>query len=160
MIAFVCISLAFILAKTCSEVVTKHFSYTGSVQRFVVPEGVRSVEVEIGGATGGSDECGLTRSWNGGYGHTLKATINIPEGTPELFVYVGGRGTDRRAEDCHDGLKKSGGFNGGGSSGLHFGGGGGGASDIRIHPEKLSSRLIVAGAGAGASAICEYDGNN
>jgi len=137
---------------------TVKYGFTGLLQSFSIPDHVSVLDVEIVGASGGSDLChGI---WIGGVGHFLAAKIVIPETLRTLFINVGGAGESRDIERCYNSAVCEGGYNGGGNSSLHSGAGGGGSSDIRIHPLDLSSRIIVAGAGGGGSAFCHYNGNN
>lgn len=87
---------------------------------------------------------------NGGYSIGI---LNLIEPTV-LYLNVGGIGDNEMP--FSQGVKNSGGFNGGGYSySRHYtsyyssGGGGGGASDIRINQNSLYSRAIVAGGGGG-----------
>ena len=56
---------------------------------FVVPPGVRSVEVSLTGARGGSGH----RGEPGGLGATVSGRVAVTPGAP-LYVEVGGPGTD------------------------------------------------------------------
>ena len=129
------IFLALIGQKTIAQT-TVNFNFTNSVQTFVVPPCVFSLDVTAAGAKGGGA--------NGGNGAQISATINVNPGDV-LNIYVGGAG----------GLGAgSGGWNGGGnghgaSNATWFSGGGGGASDIRIGGITLNNRVIVAGGGGG-----------
>lgn len=110
------------------------FSYTGSVQTFVVPSGVTSITVDMYGAEG----FGAL-----GYGGRLQATHPVTPGEV-LQVYVGGAGGPT-----------TGGFNGGGVPGSNSTyGGGGGASDIRRGGTTLNDRVLVAGGGGGTGSNC------
>ena len=118
------------------------FTYTGSVQTFTVPKGIKQINVDALGANGGSDDKSFPTG-PAGYGGRVVATINV---TPQqhLLVYVGGNGSGQ-----------TGGFNGeaagGGGvvSGENIGGdGGGGASDVRTG-SALDDRIVVAGGGGG-----------
>ena len=124
-----------------SKSTTHTFNYTGAVQTFVVPEGVRSIDVDAYGGKGG---------WGnykaGGNGGRVEATLNVRPGQT-LNIYVGGQGQG------YDGARlriNKGGWNGGGSAHYNHIGAGGGATDIRIGGTALANRVIVAGAGGGS----------
>jgi hypothetical protein len=124
------------LFRSAASVYSHHrtFRYTGARQMFTVPGGVTEIQVI---AIGGN---GAPNYGNGGYGGRVSAVI--PVATHEsLWVFVGG-----------DAYEAKGGFNGGGHGGTGYQGagyGGGGASDVRRGGDKLSSRVLVAGAGGG-----------
>lgn len=108
------------------------FNYTGTVQYFVVPAGVTSVNIKAWGAQGGTSYAGSVN-----YGGFAAGDIAVTPGET-LYVYVGEQPT---------GIV--GGFNGGGN-GDSGGKGGGGASDVRKGGNALTDRIIVAaGAGGG-----------
>lgn len=116
------------------------FSYTGSVQNFIVPAGVTSITIQSWGAQG-SNGTGYT----GGLGGYATGTLAVTAGNT-FSVYVGGRPTGGVA-----------GWNGGGSSG-GCGGGGGGASDVR---NSGGTKLIVAGGGGGGGCtVSGWTGSN
>lgn len=119
------------------------FTYTGSPQLYVVPEGVTSIDVTVKGAQGLT----LSGGGSGGEGATVTATVSVNPGEV-LQINVGGQGRSNATA-----------FNGGGRPG------GGGASDIR-RPTfsstmstftscaynfncSLSQRIVVAGGGGG-----------
>lgn len=121
------------------------FGFTGSVQSFVIPEGVTSIRANVWGAQGGnSNSCvdGETVQTDGGLGGYAEGDLNVAPGQT-LYIYVGGQGS----------ATGTGGWNGGGAGG-NFGGGGGGASDVRTTLGNLSSRVIVAGGGGAGSTGC------
>ena len=125
------------------------FAFTGDEQVFVVPAGISALTVEVVGASGGGTAFGL-----GGIGVVVDATIAVTPGQA-LYVRVGGAGASGGAPGT---ASVPGGFNGGGGGAVatYPGGGGGGASDVRTVPgselaSTLASRLVVAGAGGGAS---------
>ena len=132
---------------------TINFTYTGSVQTWIVPPCVTSINVVVAGAKGGGN--------TGGNGARITSTLSVTPGQT-LNIYVGGMGT------CGN---NSGGWNGGGTgfasnpaNANYNSCGGGGASDIRIGGNALTNRVIVAGGGggknggsttvAGGSALC------
>ena len=120
------------------------FSYTGSVQTWMVPACVSSITVDVKGGAGGSGFAG----GSGGNGGRVQATVAVTGGTM-INIYVGGQGVN--------GAGGAGGFNGGGTGAVgsataYGGGGGGGASDIRIGGTALSNRIVVAGGGGGSGA--------
>jgi hypothetical protein len=108
------------------------FSYTGSTQTFVVPNGVGFLTMEAWGAQGGANWVNNTNF--GGY---AKGNFSVTPGQT-LTIFVGGQATST-----------IGGYNGGGT-GEGLGRGGGGASDVRIASFTLNDRVIVAGGGGGA----------
>ena len=111
---------------------TLEYSYTGDVQRFVVPTGTDSVSMQVWGAQGGTYS-----SYAGGKGGYAEGRVKVaPRQT--LYVYVGGTTTT-----------VAGGYNGGGN-GMTNGKGGGGSTDIRTVSGDTRSRLLVAGGGGGA----------
>ncbi len=129
---FLLITLGLIFNQSWSQVTT--FSYTGSMQTYVVPLGVTSLEMDLFGGAGHG---------NLGLGGRCKAVLDVTPGET-LNIYVGGAGTGT-----------SGGFNGGGNpGGLSTYGGGGGASDVRQGGTTLGDRIIVAGGGGGSGSNC------
>ncbi len=110
--------------------ITRYFGYTGHLQRFRVPYGVRRIFVRAVGAEGGS-----TDAASGGHGAIVDALPWVQPGSI-LYVAVGGAGS-----------VTTGGFNGGGNGGGTGGAGGGGASDVRTF---TGHRLVVAAGGGGA----------
>lgn len=117
---------------------TQTFNFTGSIQTWVVPPCVTSINVIAAGAKGGGSV--------GGNGARITGTINVTPGQT-LNIYVGGQGS------CGS---NSGGWNGGGTghasnpANINYNScGGGGASDIRIGGTALANRVIVAGGGGG-----------
>lgn len=132
--------LSFITNYLYSQSQTVNFNYTGSVQTWVVPPCVTSINVVVAGAKGGGA--------NGGNGARISATLNVTPGQT-LNIYVGGQGS------CGN---NSGGWNGGGTgyasnpANLAYNScGGGGATDIRIGGTTLANRVIVGGGGGGKS---------
>ncbi len=116
---------------------TQTFSATGAQQTFVVPAGITSLTIELGGAAGASIGSGT-----GGSGQVITATISVTPGET-LYLYVGGIGSGT-----------SGGFNGGGNGSTvccgNAGRGGGGGTDIRQSGTALANRIAIAGGGGGA----------
>jgi gliding motility-associated-like protein len=119
---------------------TATFNYTGSMQTWVVPPCVTSINITVAGAKGGGA--------NGGLGATLTGTLDVTPGQT-LNIFVGGVGLNGN---------NSGGWNGGGTGFASTDGnvnynswGGGGATDIRIGGTSLAERVIVAGGGGGRS---------
>lgn len=146
----------FIISTMASYAQSASFRFTGSVQEFVVPDGVTSLQVEVVGASGGYSFTKGHTYGNPGLGGKVEATIEVTPGQ-KLDIYVGGIG--------YNGNKSSaglGGYNGGADGGLLFGtysgGGGGGSTDIRLANGALKDRLIVAG-GGGASGKFGAGGN-
>src|ERR1051325_7178803 len=120
------------------------FNYTGSVQTFVVPACVTTIDVDAYGAAGGKS---FTNAM-GGLGGRVQCTLPVTPGET-LQIFVGGAGGNG---DNQTG-QNAGGFNGGGhgwdDTDPWGGGGGGGASDIRKTPYTLADRWVVAGGGGG-----------
>lgn len=118
------------------------YSYTGNYQTFVAPA-TGNYKIELWGASGGDFAPIL-----GGKGGYTSGDIYLIKDTA-LYVYIGGSPSG-----------EAGGYNGGGSlaagQGI-YGSAGGGATDIRLvsgawnDTTSLISRIMVAGAGAGAN---------
>lgn len=128
--------------------VVQTFSYTGSVQTFVVPSCVSTITLDVKGAQGANALDVLTTNSSGGLGGRAQGILTVTAGQT-LSIYVGGIGN----------ANGSGGFNGGGAGGVSTAGsscsggpagGGGGASDIRVGGIALTNRVVVAGGGGGA----------
>ena len=124
--------------------ILQSFGYTGSFQRYVVPENITNLIVDCYGAQGGAWKLAKSYAGLGGY---ISTQITVTPGQI-LYVYVGGKGS----------FETFGGYNGGGHARL--GGGidscdtsGGGASDVRLFLNDIASRLIVAGGGGGAGTL-------
>jgi hypothetical protein len=137
------------------------FGVTGAPQQFVVPAGVKSLDVTLAGGQGGDGstaEDSQAERTPGGKGAVVNATMAVTPGQV-LYVYAGDKGTPA-AFDLPEGTTAcTPAFGGGGAGGFQPGGyhsrpmcgpGGGGASDIRTGTD-LSTRLVVAG-GGGSSA--------
>lgn len=139
---FICVSVSCI-----SQTAT--FNYTGTVQTYIVPSGITSVNVDVRGAGGSVDGAGLGVAGKGG---RVQATLLV---TPleTLFVFVGGAGS-----------VMTGGFNGGGNGGTAntgpSGGGGGGMSDIRQGGNSISDIVIAGGGGGGCGGYIGVNGGN
>lgn len=118
------------------------FSYTGSIQTWMVPSGVSLLEVEAWGAQGGN---------GGGLGGYAFGYLSVQSGEV-LNVFVGGAGKNASA-----GSSAAGGWNGGGDAvqveSTAYGASGGGASDIREGGTSYSNRTIVAAGGGGKGKI-------
>lgn len=147
---------------------TFQFNYTGNMQEFIVPAGVKRIQVEAWGGSGGGSWDQSTGAEGSGKGGYTKAILNV-ESIPKLYVYVGQKGGARTTSAS---------WNGGGAGGTDIhslerkyrGGSGGGASDIRLipssladlkswnNPDSLQSRLVVAG-GAGGGSSTSKPGN-
>ena len=133
---------------------TWNFDYTGSEQTFTVPcDG--EYKLEAWGAQGGSSFSYLPTYTQTAIGTNGAMAIleDSMKNQQKLYINVGGSG-----ENATQSAPGKGGYNGGGYGGTFKGistgyvncGGGGGSTDIRILQSDLTSRLIVAGGGAGA----------
>jgi len=124
------------------------FNYTGAQQTFTVPSGVSTITIKAWGAQGGN-----VTSYHvlaGGKGGYATGNLSVSAGNT-LYVYVGGKGTDRLGNHPYSSCTVvNGGFNGGGKNrSAGTGTPGGGASDVRNGGTALANRVIVAGAGGG-----------
>ena len=133
---------------------TWNFDYTGGEQTFTVPcDG--EYKLEVWGAQGGSSFSYLPTYTQTAIGTNGAMAIleDSMKNQQKLYINVGGSG-----ENATQSAPGKGGYNGGGYGGTFKGistgyvncGGGGGSTDIRILQSDLTSRLIVAGGGAGA----------
>lgn len=130
-------SIIAILTGSINSQTTITFNYTGSAQIWVVPPCVYSISVDVRAGKGGGA--------NGGNG--ARVTHNNIAVVPGqvLQINVGGAGGIPTAGWNGGGS----GANAGGSCGVVPSCGGGGASDIRVAPNGLVNRIIVAGGGGG-----------
>jgi hypothetical protein len=99
---------------------TQTFSYTGEVQRFIVPNRVTSIQVNAIGAKGGTG----ARGQAGGSGANITTTLNVTPGQV-LYIVVGGFPGQSTTPKY--------GFGGSGGSGTNYGGAGGGLSGVFPH---------------------------
>lgn len=132
--AIFCLPILVFAGQTVFSQTTVNFNFTNSIQTFVVPPCVFSLNITAAGAKGGGG--------NGGNGAVITGIIPVTPGQI-LEISVGGMGACPGT-----------GFNGGGNgpaanSIANAACGGGGATDIRITPYALGNRLIVAGGGGG-----------
>lgn len=145
---------------------TAEFPYTGDVQTADMLPG--RYQMECWGAQGGdakTDQSSTT--YIGGKGGYTSGTLILNK-NKELYVYVGGTGTDS-VWNRNDGAI-AGGYNGGGPTTGQYTenkrcwGTGGGATDIRLTGgtwntfNSLKSRIIVSAGGGGA--FCQNPGDN
>jgi hypothetical protein len=107
------------------------FSYTGSAQTWTVPVGVWSVSFDVFGGQGADATVGGLVA-HGGLGGEVTATLQVTPGQP-FQINVGGAGTTNPS-----------------AGGFVNGSGGGGASDVRVDPFDVNTRVIVAGGGGGS----------
>jgi hypothetical protein len=140
--------------------ITQNYTFTGTVQTFVVPNGVTKVTITAKGAEGGF---GVIHQPNvaieypaGGLGGTVTGTFNVTAGDT-LFIYVGAK-PSTPFDNVTTNSMITGGWNGGGNGiaeftgGIYYiPGGGGGATDVRLNGNLLSNRIIVAGGGGGST---------
>ena len=138
----------------------QNFGYTGSGQTYYVPEGIYSINYDLGGGAGGSGiwpysdpntglYMGIYYDILGGYGGNITGTLAVTPGTA-INVFVGDRGQSPHYSNSGSS------YNGGGNMGAiqggnlyAFGGHGGGATDLRIGGTALTDRVVVAGGGGG-----------
>lgn len=144
---------------------SKDFSYTGSVEEFMVPkDGV--YKLEVWGAQGGNSLDNGVLSSNKYYAGYSKSNIKLNK-NDKLYVTVGGRGEDGKLNNI-----AKGGFNGGGNGTWDHNddealAGGGGATSIqnsllgdgqlKNYENNKSSVLIVAGGSAGNGVTVNSD---
>ena len=141
----------FLLGNNFSTLAQTTFSYTGSVQTYVVPSGLSAITLDVVGAKGGNSY-GVV---NGGAGGRVQCIMAVTAGSV-LYIYVGGAGVTGTISGT-----KVGGWNGGGDSGPNgYGASGGGASDIRSGGTSLSNRVVIAAAGGGGGYPYCSGGNN
>lgn len=138
------------------ETRTVTFNYTGSVQTWTVPSGVRQVTIDCYGAQGANGSFNFNTTTQGGRGGRARGTFNVTPGET-LYIYVGGQGLGVSGADSYNG-----GWNGGGrparrNDGKYSGQGGGGASDVRRGGQSLNDRIIVAGGGGGAGSLIDFE---
>ncbi|MGB1103342.1 MAG: glycine-rich protein, partial [Crocinitomicaceae bacterium] len=117
------------------------YTYTGSVQTYVVPAGVSLINVQAYGASGGTATNDAGCGGIGGRGGYAEGDLTVTPGET-LFIYVGGVGLPGNA----------GGWNGAGVACANTStcATGGGSSDVRQGGTALTDRVIVAGGGGGA----------
>jgi glycine rich protein/type IX secretion system substrate protein/Big-like domain-containing protein len=133
---------------------TSTYAYTGSMQTYVVPAGVTSINIDMSAAKGG-DYPGIS---TGGYGGRVQATMAV---TPlqTYNVFIGAVGANGGGGIVGAGGSNSGGgANGGSGSNSNGGAAGGGSTDLRFGGTALANRVIVAGAGAGGAWDCGENG--
>lgn len=130
---------------------TYSFSYTGGIQKFIVPNRVTSIQVNAIGAKGGTGGGGQP----GGAGANITSTINV---TPGQVVYVVVGGFPGQSATAKYGFAGNGGTANGASG---FGGAGGGLSGVfnSITPSNASA-LVVAGGGGGGTGTGGTTGYN
>ena len=137
---------------------------TAGTHTLTVPLNVGSVQVSAVGGRGGSHQGTFAHS-SGGQGAVVTGTVSMPTGTRTLYAVVGGNGGD--TVEGPDDTPGAAGANGGGNGGRPYwpgredqapGAGGGGASDVRTDATDLTSRVLVAAGGGGATYF--LDGND
>lgn len=130
---------------------TYSFQYTGSLQKFVVPNRVTSIQVNAIGAKGGTGGRGQA----GGAGANITTTLNVTPGQI-LYVVVGGFPGQSTTPKY--------GFGGSGGSGTNYGGAGGGLSGVFTSSSPaVANALVIAGGGGGGAGIStgsDYTGGN
>ena len=128
-----------------------NYAYTGSIQKFIVPNRVTSIQISAIGAKGGTGGNGQI----GGSGANITSTINVTPGQI-LYIVVGGYpGQSATAKY---------GFAGNGGTGNNFGGAGGGLSGVfSSSTPSVANALVVAGGGGGGAGYItgsDYTGGN
>jgi hypothetical protein len=130
---------------------TQTFSYTGEVQRFIVPNRVTSIQINAIGAKGGTG----ARGQAGGAGANITTTLNVTPGQI-LYVVVGGFPGQSTTPKY--------GFGGSGGSGTNYGGAGGGLSGVFTSSSPANANALVVagggGGGAGNATDSNYSGGN
>lgn len=132
------------------------FPYVGKEYQTFVAPAAGFYKFEAWGARGGKSRINGSLKGIPGNGGYTAGTVRLNEGDT-IYVYVGGKGTDAVVRQ-----NSQGGWNGGGlgtwdNSDDESSGGGGGATDFRLtsglwnDTNSLYSRIMVAGAGGGAS---------
>ena len=129
----------------------QNFTFTGSLQKFIVPNRVTSIQINAIGAKGGTGAGGQV----GGAGANITTILNVTPGQV-LYIVVGGfPGQSATAKY---------GFGGSGGSGTNYGGAGGGLSGVFTSATPaIANALVVAGGGGGGSGIStgsDYTGGN
>lgn len=132
----------------------QNFYYKESIQKFVVPNRVTSIQVNAIGARGGIGANGQ----NGGAGANLTTTLNVTSGQI-LYIVVGG----------YPGQSATAKYGFGGNGGVtniatYYGGAGGGLSGVFTSATPaIENALVVAGGGgggAGHGTDTDYTGGN
>jgi hypothetical protein len=128
----------------------KTFGYTGSLQSWVVPDGITSITATLTGATGGA-----VAYYAAGKGAIITTTLTVTPGQTLYFV-VGQWGTSLNTSP---GVAP---YGGGGASGLRggnaFAGAGGGLSGIFTGATiSQANALAIAGGGGGVAARSSWD---
>ena len=135
------LALVFTMSFTVNAQVTVDYSYTGSVQEWIVPCGVTEIQVDAYGASGTTSIPGYYGNDYLGKGGRVQGNIAVTPGQV-LKIYVGGSSHFTGSQS-----QVVAGWNGGGGSGAGYAGGG--ATDIRIGGHELTDRILVAGGGGG-----------
>lgn len=137
----VLIALLALAVQVKSQVV---YNYTGSLQSYVVPAGVTSIDIYMwGGGGAGGDRSGGGLAGAGGSGAFVKGTLAVTPGQTYQIV-VGGRGTYSTTNGTH-----AGGYGGGGTA-YQNAGSGGGYSGIFLNTVTFANARAIAGGGGGA----------
>ena len=130
---------------------TQKFSYTGSIQQFIVPNRVTSIQVNAIGALGGIGGGGQS----GGNGANITSTINV---TPGQVSYIVVGGCPGQSANAKYGFAGNGGVD---NSGNGYGGAGGGLSGVFTSSSPaVTNALIIAGEGGGGSGTSGSTGYN
>ena len=128
---------------------TYNFSYTGSIQKFIVPNGVSKIEVNAIGAKGGNG----TNGQSGGAGANITTTLDVNPGQT-LYIVVGG--SPGQSATAKYGFGGNGGY-----AALGSGGAGGGLTGVfTSNVPSTNNALVVAGGGGGGSGSSGSTGYN
>lgn len=133
----------------------KEYGYVGSPQTFIAPES-GWYQIQLRGAGGGKALVNNSLWDNAGYGGYTNGMLYLAA-DEELYIYVGAQGNDGKYFSDSPNAWNGGGKGTWDKNDDETSGGGGGATDVRLvsgawdNATSLASRIMVAGAGGGAS---------
>ena len=141
---------------------SRTFNFTGSLQTWVVPDGITSISANVIGAIGGT-----IQAYRGGYGANLTATIPVTPGQT-LYLVVGEAGSGKSYINKPTPTYGGGGVGGDRGQGGGNGAAGGGLSGIFTgSTPSQANALIIAGGGGGVGGALQnltfdgrYDGGD
>ena len=162
---------AFILLAAPWAAAQVTFNYTGAVQTYTVPPGVRAIQIQAfgaGGGGGGRDNPG--NGGNGGRGAGISAIYSVVPGTVLKVIVGGGGGGGLYDNNCNvsagaGGLAGgTGGYAGAiggraGCGGFSGGGGGGGAASV-VTTQADAVLLVASGGGGGQGGALNLPGRD